>query len=70
MAKIQLSDYIFVQASAMGRQFFNFAGKGIDSFAELVSMVRRQENAPRGLITLTVRNSSQGWTSSRAIYSL
>lgn len=70
MAQINFSDYIFAQASVMGKMFFDFAGQGISSFAELVKMVRSQKNAPRGMITVTVRNSSQGWTSSRAIYSV
>lgn len=70
MAKFETSDYIFAEASAMGRNFFNYAGHGIESFSQLVNMVRNIENAPRGLITLTVRNSSRGWSDSRNIYSL
>lgn len=69
MAKIESTDYIFAEASAMGNSFFNFEGQGITSFSQLINLLRAN-GAPKGLITVTVRNSSQGWASSRNIYSL
>lgn len=68
MATISSSDNLFATASVMGHQFFNFAGNGIASFAELVSRIRNHPFAPKGMVTLTVRNSSQGWSQSRAFY--
>ena len=67
MATISSSDRLFATASSMGRQFFNFSGS-VSSFDELIARLRSQPDAPRGMITLTVRNSSQGWSQSRAIY--
>lgn len=68
MATISSSDNLFASASIMGEQIFNFVGSGISSLGELISQVRRSPQAKTGMVTLTVRNSSQGWSQSRAFY--
>lgn len=68
MATISSSDNLFATASIMGRQFFNYAGCGIESISELISRVRNHPLATKGMVTLTVRNSSQGWSQSRSFY--
>lgn len=68
MANISSSDNIFVSASAMGRQFYNFCGNGIDSLGEIIALVRQLPDAPRGMVTLTVRNASRGWAQSSSFY--
>ena len=68
MATISSTDNLFATASIMGQHFFHFTGNGISSLSELISRVRRHPLAPKGMVTLTVRNSSQGWSQSRAFY--
>ncbi len=67
MATISSSDNLFATASSMGRQFFNFAGNGVSSMADIMRLVRRHPEA-RGMITVTVRNTSQGWCHNQSVY--
>ncbi len=68
MATISSSDNLFASASIMGEQIFNFVGTGVASLGELISKVRNSPMARPGMVTLTIRNSSQGWSQSRAFY--
>lgn len=68
MNGISSSDNLFASATSMGQQFFNFNGKGISSFGELLDKVKHHPAAPRGMVTITIRNSTQGWSHSRAFY--
>lgn len=68
MATISSSDNLFVSAFSMDRQFFNFIGNGIDSFKSLIAAVRNTPGAPRGMVTVTVRNATQGWSRSQSFY--
>lgn len=67
MATISSSDNLFASASIMGEQIFNFCGNGIMSISDLINRVRATSSR-RGMVTLTVRNTSQGWSQSRAFY--
>ena len=67
MATISSTDRIFASAWQRGREIFNACGDGFSGFADIVSQLRRGGNAP-GMVTLTVRNSSQGWTRTSSIY--
>ena len=68
MANISSSDSLYVCASSMGRQFYNFTGEGIDSLSEIIDLVRNTPGAPQGLVMLTVRNASKGWCQNRTFY--
>lgn len=68
MATISSTDILFATASVMGKQFFNFCGAGISSLAELIGRVRNESACHRGMVTLTIRNTSQGWSQSKAFY--
>lgn len=68
MATIHASDTLFASATIMGRQVFNFAGSGIESLSDLINKVRSAPGMITGLVTLIVRNSSQGWSQSRDFY--
>lgn len=67
MATISTTDTLFATASAMGRQFFNFCGSGVGSLADLMQLVRTHPEA-RGMVTLTVRNTTQGWSRNQSVY--
>ncbi|MDE6300386.1 MAG: hypothetical protein K2M19_01540 [Muribaculaceae bacterium] len=68
MANINATDNLFASATIMGRQVFQFAGSGIGSLGELINRVRNTPGLMSGLVTLTVRNTSQGWSQSRDFY--
>lgn len=68
MANISTTDRLFISAVSMGQQFYNFAGSGIDSLSEIIELVRNYPATPRGMVTLTVRNASQGWAENKAFY--
>lgn len=68
MAKIQSTDSLFISASVMGRQFYNFIGSGIDSLGNIIAIIRNTPGTPRGMVTVTVRNVSQGWAQSQSFY--
>ena len=70
MANISNTDSLFISATAMGRQFYNFFGTGIDSLKTIIDQVRSTPGAPRGMVTVTVRNASRGWASSQSFYNL
>ncbi len=68
MATISSSDNLFASASIMGEQIFNFVGTGVGGGGGGGGIVRSWPMARPGMVTLTVRNSSQGWSQSRAFY--
>lgn len=70
MVNITSSDSLFISASAMGRQFYNFVGNGLDSFNEIINLIRNSPMTPQGMVMVTVRNASQGWSHSRAFYNV
>lgn len=68
MANISSTDSLFISAEVMGQQFYNYMGSGIGSLGDIIAMIRNMPAAPRGMVTLTVRNASQGWSRSSAFY--
>ena len=68
MANILSTDSLFISATAMGRQFYNYIGTGITSLSDIIDLVRSVPGSPRGMVMLTVRNASQGWSKSSAFY--
>lgn len=68
MATISSTDNLYATASMMGRQIFDYNGAGVESFGDLVALVRNGAGTLRGLVTMTVRNASQGWMQSRSFY--
>lgn len=70
MANISASDNLFISASSMGRQFFNYIGSGIGSLSHIIDIIRSNPDAPRGMVTLTVRNASRGWSEHSTFYNV
>ena len=59
------NDVIFARASVMGRELLNIRICGAESMKELLSAIRRQLGEYIGLISLQIRNLTQGWTQQR-----
>ncbi len=62
MKKIELNDVIFARATMMGREIINMRICGVMSMSELLRRVRQEIGSCFGLITINLRNMSQGWT--------
>lgn len=62
MATINYSDKIFATVMRQGRTIISLQMSGLTSFSELLKNLRRSISKPLGLVTLNLRNSSQGWT--------
>ncbi len=68
MAQILSSDNLFATAYYLGNEVFRFSGSGISSVNDLVMIMRDHAMLSAGMVTLNIRNSSQGWSHSRSIY--
>jgi hypothetical protein len=62
MAKIVITDTLFVTLSHCPRIFMRARLSGIDSVAALMRRVRQLACEQFGIITMSVRNGSQGWS--------
>ncbi len=67
MGKINTSDIIFATITQRGRQIGSFRLSGLESFAEIIRAVRRLSTGAIGLVTVTLRNGTQGWLHTRSI---
>ncbi len=68
MATITSTDNLFASATIRGVEFFSYAGSGISCLSELIRRVRQQAVNAHGMVTLNVRNASQGWAQTRDFY--
>ena len=68
MTQILSSDNLFATAYYCGNEVFRFAGSGITSLSDLISIMRDHAPLSAGMVTLNIRNSSQGWSHSRSVY--
>lgn len=62
MKKIEINDVIFARVTNMGRELLNMRICGVMSMTELLRLVRKEVGPYMGLITISLRNMSQGWT--------
>lgn len=66
MHDITLSDRIFATVTSFGSTVCNIAVDGATSMGDIVRRVREaMGDEPARMATLTVRNSSQGWSIKR-----
>ncbi len=62
MKKIEFNDIIFARVTTMGRELLSVRICGVMSMTELLRHVRKELGTYMGLITLNLRNMSQGWS--------
>ncbi len=67
MKTISLSDIIFARATMMGREVANIRLHGISSMDDLVHRLRAELGSALGMVIVSIRNLSQGWTQERAL---
>ena len=61
MAKISLNDVIFATLTLRGAIKATVRLSGIDTFPQILAKLLACEPGSRGMATVEVRNSSQGW---------
>lgn len=67
MTKISNTDIIFATVTAGGRQISNLRLSGFTSLQQLMCHIISTIGRQMGLITLQLRNLTQGWTSRQAV---
>lgn len=67
MKTISCTDVIFARVSLCGRMVASLCLSGISSLSELYQHIRRELGASVGLVTVQLRNGSQGWTDRRHV---
>jgi len=68
MATISHSDTVFASATIGGIEFCNLHGTGFTGLGDIIARIRRHPAARSGMVTVRVRNSSQGWAGTHAFY--
>ena len=68
MATISNDDIIFATATQHGNQLVSLKLSGLNSFSELFAAIRRHIGATTGLIEISLRNLSKGYSSQRALF--
>lgn len=67
MAKISLDDIIFATISMRGKILARLRLDGISSYSEILSRLLKSVAGLRGMATVDIRNSSQGWTTRKSV---
>lgn len=62
MGTINTNDIIFATVIQHGRQIASFRLSGINSISDIIKSVRGMVARVPGLVTLQLRNGTQGWT--------
>lgn len=62
---ISVSDTLYVRAVYMGKQLFNLRICDVCSMSQALSRVREHLTGVSGLVKISLRNASQGWSTDR-----
>ena len=68
MATISINDILFASAVHQGRCVANVRMRGVDSTRSVLSELRRIVGNTIGLVQVTLRNVSQGWSRNITLY--
>lgn len=60
------NDTVFARVMVMGREIMNMRIDGVASMATVMSVLREQLKSYFGIITLNLRNLTQGWVQNKA----
>jgi hypothetical protein len=67
MGTINSSDIIFATLTQRGNQVATFRFSGLSSVADIIKHIRDSVRNCMGIVTLQLRNGSQGWTQQRSL---
>lgn len=68
MATIHFNDHLFVTALQGGTTLASLSSTGFTSFADVLSALRNKIATVAGMVTIRLRNTSQGWNRTQAVY--
>jgi hypothetical protein len=68
MANIHSDDVVFATITQRGSTLASLKLSGITSMTHLLQCVCSSVSSLKGMATISVRNSSQGWTATQALY--
>ncbi len=68
MQTLSFQDTLMIRATAMGRVVADFNATGFSNLTDVMHEVCRRVSDARGMIELSLRNSTRGWTTRRALY--
>lgn len=66
MKTFSINDVIFARVTMMGHELLNLRLSGISSMSALLQRIRQELGACIGMISLNIRNLTQGWSSTSA----
>mgnify|MGYP003300023956 FL=1 len=67
MATIDSTDIIFATVTQRGKDVVSLRMSGMTSFSEIVKRMQTAVTSPLGLVTLRLRNYTQGWSQHHAL---
>lgn len=67
MATIDSNDIIFATVTQRGKDVVSLRMSGMTSFSEIVRRMQTAVTSPLGLVTLRLRNYTQGWSLHHAL---
>ena len=67
MGTINSSDIIFATLTQRGNQVATFRFSGLTSIADIIKQIRTNVRNCIGMVTLQLRNGTQGWSQSRSL---
>ncbi|MDE6702636.1 MAG: hypothetical protein K2K00_03045 [Muribaculaceae bacterium] len=68
MEKISINDIIFATATVRGSIAATLRLSGLNSMAEVIAAIKKELGFVGGLLTITLRNMTQGWSRSKSLY--
>lgn len=68
MAKICIHDILFATVVLGGRQIGKLRLCGIESSAAIMDSIRQLADGAAGLLQVTLRNATQGWSRKLSLY--
>lgn len=60
------NDIIFARATVMGHELLNIRLMGVSSMEALLKRIKSELENTIGIVTINIRNLTQGWNSSSA----
>lgn len=68
MEKISINDIIFATATIRGTIAASLKLSGLKSMADVIAAIKKEIGIAGDLLTITLRNMTQGWSKSRSLY--
>lgn len=68
MEKISINDIVFATAVIRGSVKASLRLSGLSSIADVIKAIKREIGSFSGILTISMRNMTQGWTKQKSLY--